>query len=398
MAKKITKYSLFLASPGDLEEERLEAENIIKELNLTYGNQQNLVLELIKWETHSAPGITSSSIQNIINEDIGSEYDLFIGIIWKKFGTKTAIANSGTEEEFLNALTRFNNKSNVQILFYFKNSTPKHLEDIDPMELSKVNSFKAVLKEKEVFYWAFNTIDEFKTHLRIHIPKRIETIKSKGGPIQEEQTIDKEKEIKDDEELIIEDDFGSFDYLIDFENLLTKATKALNNISESTSEIGNDFNKKTEEINKVSNYPNPNNQLMLEVFKSISKTMNSYSQRLKTETPIFYENFEEALNKGLKYMNLMALGDKEAYRTDLMATLKSIEGLQESIPSSINGMKSLHSVIKSLPRIQSDMNASKRQLDIRLQELIDKLESAYKLTSEFINEIEYKLSQFPPTP
>jgi len=58
MAKTVTKYSVFIASPSDLQEERIAIEEVTKELNLTFGIKQNIVIELLKWETHSAPGIS----------------------------------------------------------------------------------------------------------------------------------------------------------------------------------------------------------------------------------------------------------------------------------------------------------------------------------------------------
>jgi hypothetical protein len=89
MAKTVTKYSIFVGSPSDLDEERIAIEEVIKELNLIFGAKQNLVLELLKWETHSAPGISNTHPQELINNDIGEEYDIFLGLLWKRFGTQT---------------------------------------------------------------------------------------------------------------------------------------------------------------------------------------------------------------------------------------------------------------------------------------------------------------------
>jgi len=107
MAKLVSKYSIFLASPSDLSEERQALSEVAEELNLNYGAMNNISIEVLKWETHSAPGVTTAYTQDLISSDIGSEYDIFIGLLWKKFGTKTQSADSGTEEEFLNAYKRF---------------------------------------------------------------------------------------------------------------------------------------------------------------------------------------------------------------------------------------------------------------------------------------------------
>ena len=143
MAKKITKYSIFLASPSDLEEEGFAVEEVISELNLTYSPVNNIVIELLKWETHSAPGISNFHQQKIITQDIGNDYDLFLGMIWKKFGTRTDENESGTQEEFNNAIKKYKEDNNsVQILFYFKNAVPKTINEIDPEELIKIRDLK----------------------------------------------------------------------------------------------------------------------------------------------------------------------------------------------------------------------------------------------------------------
>lgn len=398
MPKNITKYSIFLGSPTDLNEERFEVEGVIKELNLTYGSRQNLVLELIKWETHSAPGVTHSYTQDLINNDIGNDYDIFIGILWQKFGTKTNIANSGTEEEFLNAIKRFQNKENIQILFYFKNNAPLSLDEINLEELSKIKKFKELLKENNVLYSSFNSLDELKANLRMHLPKRIDDLKIIAEkPVIE---IDTESNNKDnlveeliEEELILEEDLGYFDYLIEFESLLFKASTAINNINENTADIGKEFTRKAEEIQRIKKYPNYNKAIIIEIFKRTSNSIGNYSERLKLETSDFYNNFKDAIDIGLKYINCLEVLEKDQYIENLNSILQSTEGLYENMPSAIDGMSSFQSTVKSLPNIQSNLNVSKRKLDRQLEELIFSLKGARDLTNELINEIKYKLSK-----
>src|SRR6478752_4048770 len=118
MPELISKYKIFLASPSDLSDERESINQVIEELNITFGTQNNIILELHKWETNSAPAISSDGLQSIINNDI-PEYDLFIGLLWMKFGTPTKEYGSGTEEEFNIAHQKFiNDNSSVQILLY----------------------------------------------------------------------------------------------------------------------------------------------------------------------------------------------------------------------------------------------------------------------------------------
>lgn len=195
MPELVSKYRIFLASPSDLMEEREAIDEVVSELNNTYGLSNNIVLELLKWEKNSAPGISLDGIQSIINTDI-PKYDLFIGLLWMRFGTPTESFGSGTEEEFEIAYKRYiSNEEPIQILFYFKNSPPQSLDNINIEQLSKVRVFKEGLKSKNVFTWNFNLKEELEKYLRTHIPSRISTLvsNSKLPALKVESNIESKK-------------------------------------------------------------------------------------------------------------------------------------------------------------------------------------------------------------
>ena len=122
MARSETILRIFVASPKDVAEERASLEDVVRELNLTWSKNLGIRLELVKWETHAYPGIGTDP-QAVINEQIGDDYDIFVGIIWKCFGTPTERANSGTAEEFDRAYKRFReNPDQLRIMFYFRDA------------------------------------------------------------------------------------------------------------------------------------------------------------------------------------------------------------------------------------------------------------------------------------
>ncbi|WP_312301015.1 DUF4062 domain-containing protein [Chryseobacterium sp.] len=395
MAKNITQFSIFLGSPSDLDTERTEINNIISELNISYASRNSINLDLIKWETHSAPGISQTYTQDLINKDIGDDYDIFIGMIWQKFGTKTEVANSGTEEEFLRAVKRFKSGENLQILFYFKTVPPLSLDQINIEELNRINNFKEILKENNILYWNFNTVEELKTLLRMHIPRRIDDLNSKANYNISKEVAEIENNLQEKDELLeTKDDFGLLDYIFQLEDYLADSNIALTNISESTVKIGEDLQKKAEEITRISKLPNPNKITVIEYFKRTSKSINDYSDRIKLETPNFYDNFEEAINVGLKYLSLIDKDNINDNYESLKGTYESVSALKENIPSAINGMIGFYNETIKLPNIQSDLNKSKRNLMKQLEELIFKLKKTFELTNEFQGQIEYKLTLY----
>ncbi|RLD91267.1 MAG: hypothetical protein DRJ13_17550 [Bacteroidetes bacterium] len=72
-----------------------------------------------------------------------------------------ARADSGTEEEFDRAFDRFNRApGSLQILFYFKSTSPLNLQEIVPSELEKVNAFKLRLGDEGTLYWHYSSIED----------------------------------------------------------------------------------------------------------------------------------------------------------------------------------------------------------------------------------------------
>lgn len=386
MAKTVTKYSIFIASPSDLEDERIAIDEVTKELNLTFGIKQNIVIELLKWETHSAPGISKIHSQEIINNDIGDEYDIFIGLLWKKFGTPTEKAGSGTEEEFLVAFDRFTNKrDDIQVLFYFKDAVPKSLKDISGSELVKIENFKGELRKKKVLYWEFDTCENLKNFLRLHIPKRLTEIIENNDANSESELV---------EIITEEEEYGLLDFSDMFEDYIHNSTNSLKQISESTEWIGAELSKKADEITRLSKLPNVNNSIVRETMKRTAKLLDNYSNRLKIEIPIFYKNFEEAIKAGSNLINLSEDFKNENTVSELEETKDAIFVLRMSLPDSIESMRSFYESVKTLPRIQKDVNIAKRKLLLQLDDLIDKLRKSLSLTVEFSNEIGNKIDKF----
>src|ERR1051325_5651239 len=98
---QVEKLLIFLASPGDVRNERRYVQEVVDELNRTIASQKNIVLEVVSWENNAVPGYGMDA-QALINAQIATmaKYSLFVGIMWNRLGTPTPRAASGTVEEF----------------------------------------------------------------------------------------------------------------------------------------------------------------------------------------------------------------------------------------------------------------------------------------------------------
>jgi len=168
MESKIFK--AFIASPSDTSLEREICEKVFSEISHGIGNIFNFRVESLKWENDVRPTIKDKDGQSIINEQIGNSYEIFIGIMNKKFGSPTPKAGSGTEEEFNNAFQRFQEKKDIEVSFYFNEEPPKSMNDLNLEELVKINNFKSKLTGLGI-YGTYNGVFNFEENLRKHLTK-----------------------------------------------------------------------------------------------------------------------------------------------------------------------------------------------------------------------------------
>lgn len=171
----VKEIKIFIASPDEVNEEREKIEEIINELNDTISKSYSIHLKIITWEKNVAPQMGRP--QEVVNEQIKpDESDIFIGILWTKFGSKTGIKssiesnqlNSGTEEEFEIAYNSLKNKGFPYIMFY-RSNRQKRIDLIDPSQLQKVNSFFRRFKhdgKTPGIYSIYANIEDFSSKIR----------------------------------------------------------------------------------------------------------------------------------------------------------------------------------------------------------------------------------------
>ena len=89
--------------------------------------------------------------QDVINREIG-EYDILVGIMWKRFGTPTKRAASGTGEEFERAYQYYKTYKRPNIMFYFRTTPFYTTGDADIKQFQKVIKFRKKLEELGVLF------------------------------------------------------------------------------------------------------------------------------------------------------------------------------------------------------------------------------------------------------
>jgi hypothetical protein len=173
---EIRRFRVFVASPGDVQPERDALEAVVAEINRIHGNE--FVVNLVRWETHVHPDLGSP--QEVVNKQIGP-YDIFIGIMWNRFGTPTGRADSGTEEEFRRAYDSWQESGRPRVLFYFC-GRPAALDTDDEIEQKrKVVSFRNEL-DKKALIWKYGSPEQFAGLVRPHLISVLKEIQTSPDP------------------------------------------------------------------------------------------------------------------------------------------------------------------------------------------------------------------------
>jgi hypothetical protein len=167
---------VFLGSPGDLGAERKIARNVQDELNRILMEHLNITIHIYGWED-TLPG--KGRPQSIINKEL-DECELFIGMIWKRWGSSPVTDRSytsGFEEEYFRAIKNSTDKG-MQISMYFRTFDAKEIDDAGP-QLSQVINFKnKLISSKEILFKEYDSPEEFERLLRA---KLLDYALQKGG-------------------------------------------------------------------------------------------------------------------------------------------------------------------------------------------------------------------------
>jgi hypothetical protein len=118
--RDIKQLHVVLASPNDVKKERRLLVCAIEELNENLADRLGMHLRLRRWETDAYPGFDAKGLQGIIDRVLDiPRCDIFIAIFWRRFGTPTFDAASGTFHEYYEACKSWERRRRPHIMVYF---------------------------------------------------------------------------------------------------------------------------------------------------------------------------------------------------------------------------------------------------------------------------------------
>ncbi len=382
MAKTQTVLQVFVASPGDIVEEREIIDDVIGEFNVTWGGAHNVRLELLKWETHTRPGFGEDA-QDVINDQIGDEYDIFIGIMWGRFGTPTGRSESGTEEEFERAYRRLSGSSQrIEMMFYFKDAgiPPSKL---DPTQLAKVQEFKSrISSEHGGLYHEFTTPDQFHTKVRIHLSQLVQhwmdppevavQAAQPGSGASSETAIDPLANLAtladDNEDGLLELNESSIEAM-DAVNLV------LQRITDAIFEVGEKMEQRAGELNALSaGVVAPDKNAVKSVANDAANDLEVFVRKLSVEIPEFYQQHSTAMDS-FGQLAMMSVADLDESPEDVRSAFEMISRYRTEISSASETLVGFRDSTANLPRMTTAFNRARKRATAILDDLLVQLQN-----------------------
>lgn len=118
----IKTIKIFLASPMEVVDERRQFRELIKQINEEHAIKQGFAFDVVCWEENVLPGVGIDA-QDVVNQQIDMNYDVFVALFKSKVGTPTHRYLSGTIEEYERARMLKDIKPELKIMCYFLGDT-----------------------------------------------------------------------------------------------------------------------------------------------------------------------------------------------------------------------------------------------------------------------------------
>jgi hypothetical protein len=366
---------VFAASPSDLETERDRLEEIVRELNITWSRKFGARLDLVMWETHGYPGIGLDS-QEVLNRQLPNDYDIFIGMMWGKFGTPTGRAGSGTEEEYRRAVERFRSEPDrIKVMFYFKDA-PLPPSSIDPSQLQRVQCFKSSLGHEGTLHWGFRSLEDFDRLLRLHLSRQMQHfIRDESERAALDSRPHYEQELEDDRE----DEPGLFE----LQDLAEESIRDIAQISQRISAEWITYNegtaKRAQDIKEIAAAIQSTHGVMdrkraKALIGGLAAEMRRFVERVRPDLPRLRETSRRAADATLHAVLIeseihIRAGMSPRKAACVQAILTAISQLAERLQCLHNAIRSRKSEIPRMPGLTTEFNRAKRELAETLEEI-----------------------------
>lgn len=394
MPESIRHYRVFVASPDDVKEERASLEDVVRELNLLWSKHLGVCLDLIRWETHAYPGVGSEP-QAVIADQIGDDYDIFLGLMWTRFGTPTRSAGSGTVEEFNRAYQRHRlHPGTVGIMFYFKDA-PVNPSSVDPGQLALIRKFQSSLGEKGTFYWTFLGRDDFASLIRMHLSRQMQQWwiqPAQRRPLMEQDpAASGSSAVPDRGDPLRGDDTeeGLVNLIAQAQEHGNRTVEALEQITGAITAIGEKLDQRAREVAGIA-APGASPMEGKRIFDAAAQDMNEFASAMEAQIPVFAESYSSSLSAFARAASL-AYSINTSSPESIQTAFEKVQKITSKLEAAQQQIRSLRKSAAAVPGITRSLNRATRRVVENLDRLDQEMTAGANLGFEILKQMQYGL-------
>lgn len=384
MTKQANRLKVFVASPSDIKDERVILEEVIDDINKIFTPRFGWEFELVRWEMDTYPSIGDDA-QSVINNQIGDDYDVLVGILWTRIGTTTKRSVSGTVEEIMRAYQKAKETPDrIQLMIYFRNS-PVLPDDIDGNQISQVHEFKKRISDLGVYWWSYNSIRDFERHIRLHLQNILLDFKDK---LETNTKAEKDVDVDGYEikmlNILSVNNFSSADqakqYILNLGESVIKtlglASKSAKIIGESIKLLGVRTGILADEIIKAKSELKSDERVPV-ILDELSVAVEEFAIQAESEVSVISSNFRLAIDSSIELASIAS------YVSGFIKV--SVEKNIVSLTEVKNSSLELINILKRFRVVHSGLMGRTIRLDISVTHLL-------KIVDDLIEEFETQVS------
>jgi hypothetical protein len=396
---------VFVACPNDIVEEREAIRRVVNEINKTLGRQQEVHLDVYDWEEDAYPGFGADP-QDVINQQMGEACDIFIGMLWTRYGTPTPRAGSGIEEEFGRALARYkDDPGRVRLMLYFS-ERPVNPRTVDTEQMRQVSAFRDRIPELGGLYKTYADTVEFENAVRMHLTQQIQEWGKSWGvsaptPAPEGPTGETEASIPtsgENVEVVDEAQQAEEEGLLD---LMEKAVeqgqisiRSVEHMKEAIEVLGIRMQERTEQLQSHQLGSDMTSiRIARRIADGAADDMMQLVKAIDEETPVFGDSYSELLN-AYGQAGLLLSRTSQPDAASIENALASVNQLKRNLEESRGPLRKFRRIVDDIPPMSSNLNRAKRRLGLAL----DKLDVEWEKAIDFSVNAERMLAEIMPPP
>lgn len=393
MPQLINYVTVFLSSPSDVSHERDVVTKVVDEWNNRYASSQKTLFGLLKWETNVSAGFGQDG-QTVINDQIGSQYDVLIAIFSTRLGTPTARSSSGSVEEYERAFERYKQGKGVEIAFFFKESLVDS-RSIDLEQLSLLRSFEKEVQGSGALTKTFKDDEGLRLEIGIlldrlaksfsldqdDLPRSVPALHTSNLPAPQRQ--------HNSVVASADEDVGLFDAIENMQQHAASGSEFLDGFTRYITELGTITENVTNEFIEIRSLRALEPDEAKPGILRVANAMDQLSGFLEAELPEYGENILALCNdvRDIIRVTYDWIEDPD-YESETLEPFKTmIVSMRSAIVTSNNSFSEMIQTTASLQRTTSVFNRAKRRL-VNNAALVTKTnENSISLITQAIDEL-----------